>query len=233
MWSSFFVGRKWSFESYCYFHKVPNWITSSYCCISVFRSCISCKHLRTDTVCFPCGPSGEEPTCQCGRRRRRGLNPWVRKIPWRRKWQPTPVFLTGISHGQRSLVSYRSWDRKKSDVTQWLSTLQLFAVLNNLSYIKGIPAFINFFLHLSQWLFPQEVDLQSSWLTQRSCFPGLQDLTAGVIKHCLWVNRRWKIVFFLGKNKFILFWLKTLFISFTSDGAQAQIWLLLCLLPYK
>ena len=33
-----------------------------------------------------------------------GLNPWVRKIPWRRKWQPTPVFLPGTSHGQRRLV---------------------------------------------------------------------------------------------------------------------------------
>ena len=35
-----------------------------------------------------------------------GFNPWVRKIPWRRKWQPTPVFLPGKSHGQRSLVGY-------------------------------------------------------------------------------------------------------------------------------
>ena len=34
---------------------------------------------------------------------RRGFHPWVRKIPWRRAWQPTPVFLPGESHGQRSL----------------------------------------------------------------------------------------------------------------------------------
>ena len=47
--------------------------------------------------------SGRESTCQC---RRHGFNPWVRKIPWRRKWQSTPVFLTGKSHGQRNLVSY-------------------------------------------------------------------------------------------------------------------------------
>ena len=38
--------------------------------------------------------------------RRLGFNPWVRKIPWRRKWQPTPVFLPGESHGQRSLAAY-------------------------------------------------------------------------------------------------------------------------------
>ena len=38
--------------------------------------------------------------------RRRGFDPWFRKIPWRRKWQPTPVFMPGKSHGQRSLVGY-------------------------------------------------------------------------------------------------------------------------------
>ena len=37
-----------------------------------------------------------------------GFDPWVRKIPWRRKWQPTPVFLPGECHGQRSLASYSS-----------------------------------------------------------------------------------------------------------------------------
>ena len=38
--------------------------------------------------------------------KRHGFDPWVRKIPWRREWQPTPVFLPGESHGQRSLVGY-------------------------------------------------------------------------------------------------------------------------------
>ena len=45
--------------------------------------------------------SGKESACQC---RRHGFNPWIGKIPWRRKWQPTPVFLPGESRGQRSLV---------------------------------------------------------------------------------------------------------------------------------
>ena len=45
--------------------------------------------------------SGKESFCQC---RRHGFHPWSRKIPWRRKRQPTPVFLSGKSHGQRSLV---------------------------------------------------------------------------------------------------------------------------------
>ena len=47
------------------------------------------------------GTSGKEHRCQCRRHKRRGFNPWVRKIPWRRKWQHTPIFLLGESHGQR------------------------------------------------------------------------------------------------------------------------------------
>ena len=47
-------------------------------------------------------------------------DPWVGKIPWRRKWQPTPVPLPGKSHGQRSLVGYSPWGRKESDMTERL-----------------------------------------------------------------------------------------------------------------
>ena len=46
----------------------------------------------------------------------------VRKIPWRRKWQPTPVFLPGESHGQRSLAGYSPWGHKELDMTEWIST---------------------------------------------------------------------------------------------------------------
>ena len=55
---------------------------------------------------------------QCGRP---GFDPWVGKIPWRRAWQPTPVFLPGASHGQRSLAGYSPWGRKESDMTERLS----------------------------------------------------------------------------------------------------------------
>ena len=71
---------------------------------------------------FPGGASGKEAACQCRRHKRHGFNPWVRKIPWRRAWQPTPVFLPGESHGQRSLVGYSAWGRKKSDMKKQLST---------------------------------------------------------------------------------------------------------------
>ena len=57
--------------------------------------------------------SGEESACQCRRRKGSGFNPLVAKIPWRRKWQPTPVFLPGKFHGQRSLVGYSSWGHKR------------------------------------------------------------------------------------------------------------------------
>ncbi|CAI9166511.1 unnamed protein product [Rangifer tarandus platyrhynchus] len=57
---------------------------------------------------------GKESAYQCRRHR---FDPWVGKIPWRRKWQPTPVFLPGKSHGQRSLVGYSPWGRKESDTT--------------------------------------------------------------------------------------------------------------------
>ena len=62
-------------------------------------------HLRLTRLCLRLHwwLSGEESACHY---RRRGLDPWVRKIPWRRKWQPTPVFLPGECHGQRSLAGY-------------------------------------------------------------------------------------------------------------------------------
>ena len=50
--------------------------------------------------------SGKESACQCKSPRRRRFDPWVRKSPWRRKWQPTPIFLPGELHGQRSLAGY-------------------------------------------------------------------------------------------------------------------------------
>ena len=55
---------------------------------------------------FPGGVSGKEPACQCRRHKRRRFNPWVRKMPWRRAQQPTPLPLPGEFHGQRSLVGY-------------------------------------------------------------------------------------------------------------------------------
>ena len=70
---------------------------------------------------FPGGANGKESTCQGRRCKRLRYDPWVRKIPWRRKWQPTPVFLPGKFYGQRSLAGYSLWDHKKPDTTEGLS----------------------------------------------------------------------------------------------------------------
>ena len=62
---------------------------------------------------------------QCGRYRRCGLDPWIGKIPWRRTWKPTPVFLPRESHGERSLVSYSPWGCKELDMTEATKQQQL------------------------------------------------------------------------------------------------------------
>ena len=66
---------------------------------------------------FGFGTSGKESACQCRRHKRQGFNSWVGKILWRRAWQPTPRFLPGESHGQRSLAGCNPWNRRESDTT--------------------------------------------------------------------------------------------------------------------
>ena len=66
----------------------------------------------------PRGLTGKEPISQCRRRKRHRLDPWVEKIPWRRKWQPIPVLLPGELHKQRSLAGYSPWGGKESDKTE-------------------------------------------------------------------------------------------------------------------
>ena len=68
----------------------------------------------TVTRCRKC----KESTCQCRSCKRCRFDPWVGKIPWRRKWQPTPVFLPGKSHRQRSLADYSLWGCKELDMTE-------------------------------------------------------------------------------------------------------------------
>ena len=96
-------------------------------------------------IIFPHGPfplpwwlGGKESTCQCRERR---FDSWVGKIPGRRKWQPTPVFLPGKSHGQRSLVGYSPWGHKESDTTEQLSNSNIldFLLVETLGNICKIP----------------------------------------------------------------------------------------------
>ena len=59
--------------------------------------------------------SWERIHLQCKRTR---FNLWVGKVPWRRKWLPTPIFLPGEFHGQKSLVGYSPWCHKELDTTE-------------------------------------------------------------------------------------------------------------------
>ena len=81
----------------------------------IFHGCkstgVGCHRLR----------SGKESVCQRRRCRRLDFNPGVRKLPWRRAWQPTPVSLPGESHGQRSLEGYSPRCHKEWDMTERLT----------------------------------------------------------------------------------------------------------------
>ena len=79
---------------------------------------------------FPDVSDGKESTCQ---RRRHGFDPWIRKIPWGRKWQPTPVFLRRDFDGWRSLMGYSPWGCKELDMTEQL-TLSLHFLKSRLCY---------------------------------------------------------------------------------------------------
>ena len=54
--------------------------------------------------------------------KKHGFDPWVRKSPWKRKRQPTPVYLLGKSHSQRNLAGYSSWGGKESDTIEYTYT---------------------------------------------------------------------------------------------------------------
>ena len=107
---------------------------------------------------FPGGLSGKESTCQC---RRYEFSPWVRKIPWRRKWQSTPVILPGKSHGQRSLAGYIPWVHSESDRNERLcahthtTMINTFLILLPFSCIWCLnlyPCFYNLFHVISESL---------------------------------------------------------------------------------
>ena len=66
----------------------------------------------------------KSPPAYAGDARAAGLIPGSRKSPWRRKWQPTSLFLSGKSHGQRTLAGYSLCSHKESDTTEQLRTAQ-------------------------------------------------------------------------------------------------------------
>ena len=110
------------------------------------------------------GSDRKESACQCKRPR---FNPWVGNFLWRRKWQPTPVFLPGKSHGHRSLAGYSPGGGKESDVTKQL-THSLF------------PAHSLFFFQWLCWVFTAAFRLFSSCADQGLLFFAM----LGLLSHC-------------------------------------------------
>ena len=97
----------------------PWWVvrhTGSEVWLSLFQ-CLLCQLQATYSFCVSDPPSRILGKKKYRRLKRCGFNAWVRKIPWRRKWQLAPEFLPGKFHGQRSLVGYSSWGGKESDMT--------------------------------------------------------------------------------------------------------------------
>ena len=101
---------------------------------------------------FTGGASGKEVACQFRRCKRHGYNPWVRKVPWRRAWQPTPVVLPRESHGLRSLLGYSPRGLKESHMAKRLILFFLF------SYKSG-PKFAQAFLVCNHFALFQQLTL--------------------------------------------------------------------------
>ena len=106
---------------------------------------------------WQCGPWEERSLSQFQRRKRCRFNPWVRKIPWSRKWQSIPVFLPGKFHGQRSLVCYSPW------VTKSQTQLSKSACTHTRTYTHThSPSSI-----VGLWVYDNSLSLISSWTQTR------------------------------------------------------------------
>ena len=105
---------------------------------------------------FPAWCNTKESTCQCRKCKRCGFSPWAGKIHWRRKWQPTPVFLPGESHGQRGLVGYSPWGCKELDTTEQLSmhTPSIFLCLFSLMSTSILSTYwpVSIITYLAYWI---------------------------------------------------------------------------------
>ena len=114
---------------------------------------------------LPSGASGKEPICRCRRHKETRVLSLVGKIPWNRKQQPTPVFLPGEAHGQRSLEGYRPEGCRASTLLKWLSVQHPWMAIGKQKLTHSSPhpqcwpsqdklmAFLLYFLTFSPSLF--------------------------------------------------------------------------------
>ena len=108
--------------NHCWAHGCGQKVVKGLCCTSGNRDdCLyqfsremkQCKRYKPFLILCPWASHGKESACRCRGCR---FNSWVENIPERRKWQPTPVFLSGKSHGQRRLAGYSPWGHKEMDI---------------------------------------------------------------------------------------------------------------------
>jgi len=139
------------------------------------------------------------------------VNPWVGKIPWRRKWQPTPVFLPGKSHEQRSLVGYIPWGRRESNTTEQLHFLSFFHIywVHTLWSISSVQSSVVSYLWdpmdcstpgipvhhqvpssnscpSSQWCHPNHLIIYRRLLLLPSIFPSIRVFSKESVLHIKW-----------------------------------------------
>ena len=105
-----------------------------------------------------------------------GFDPWVRKIPWGRECQPTLVFLSGESRGQRSLVGYSPWDRQELDTTEQLTHIR---TPRKRSSAWGSD---NAFKHLLYPLNTQEISSQSAPCAGKGGIHSVETVCSGLLK---------------------------------------------------
>ena len=106
-----------------------------------------------------------------------GFDPWVRKIPWRRNWHPTPVLLPGEPHGGRSLVGYSPWGHKESDTTERLH-------FTSHTHTPIYPSSYSF-----PFWFITEYWISMCYTVGPFCLPILYTIVASesIFKYCNWV----------------------------------------------
>ena len=136
----------------------------------------------------------KNPSANAGNKKRCRLDPWVRKIPWSRKWQPTPIFLPGESHGQRSLVGYIPWGHKELDMIEVTYHSLTCGGVNIPNQCSGLTVF-----SLEKAMAPHFSTL--AWKIPWTEHPGgLQSMGSWRVGHN-WVTSLWLFIFMHWRRK--------------------------------
>ena len=203
---------------------------------------------------FPRWHSVKEYSCQCRSHSRCGFNPWVRKIPWRGNWLPTPVLLPGKSLGQRTLVGHSTWGHTEPDRTEHTYTVTASAQSSHSVTSNSLPAARQAFLSITNSRsLPKPMSIESVMpsnhlilcrplLLLPSTFPSIRVFSNELVLHIRW-PKYWSFSFnispsneYSGLISFRIDWfdlavqgtLKSLFQHQNSKasvfGAQFSLW---------